>query len=369
MNRHSEFVVIGAGLTGLTVATALLHMGRDVAVLEALDASGGLARGGHLGPMPISYGLKRIPANASSQQCLGWLEAILGKKIAGATISETPVTFTKGEFQPFVGFGENAPACAAELLEYLQPDSIELLAGPQDWMSWMTAELGDRVRLGHVVKKIEFQDDIATRLEFDNGTHFSFKNLILAIAPEKIGGLLPEGLLPARTIQRMANSTTWTAISLEMAHTKLITENSAMHLLMGGGEGAHPCVGRFCSLGDHQCSQWLALITAEETMDTEFVAQVLREMKRQIKRAYPATGEKPLHERILLAENSHGTIDLRLDSGRLPKIHNVWVGGRGLEGQRNMISSLSSVSKILNDFSVLNSFTSISKPAPAELSL
>ncbi|WP_255469863.1 FAD-dependent oxidoreductase [Paracoccus sp. FO-3] len=53
MNIHTDLCILGAGLSGLSMAAQLRAEGRDVTVLEARDRSGGrvLSRGGYdLGP-------------------------------------------------------------------------------------------------------------------------------------------------------------------------------------------------------------------------------------------------------------------------------------------------------------------------------
>lgn len=362
--RQAEYVVVGAGLSGLMCATALNRMGHDVVLFESSDLVGGLCRGTKLGGQTLSYGLKLFPYSLELENGLRLLESLLGKAIIAGTTSRPPVTFQKAGFQPFVGFGDEAPAFVDELNEYLKPEQIELISTPQEWVSWMQAELGDRLHFGNAVQKIERTDENHFRLTFESGSHFGFTNLILAIAPERIPPLLPEGMLATKAIQKLANSKSWTSLSLDLVHSHAVTDRREVHMLMGTGESAHACVGAFrdpIQTEDNtvrQVSQWVTFIAPEQGIDTEYVGQVFREMKRQIKRAYPEALDKLVSERILVAETSHSPVELKLENGRLPQSQNVWVTGRGLNGARNLASVFAGCEKILSDFSILESIKS-----------
>ena len=358
--RQAEYVVVGAGLSGLMCATSLHRIGHDVVLFEASDLVGGLCRGAHLGGQTLSYGLKLFPYSLELQRGLQLLESLLGRAVIAGTTSKPPVTFHKAGFQPFVGFGEDAPPFVDEISEYLKAEQIEVLSSPQDWIAWLQAELGDRLHFGNAVQKVEIGADDTRRLVFENGQHFGFTNLILAIPPERVPILLPEGLMATKAIQKLANSKTWTSLSLDLVHSHHVSDRTEAHLLMGTGESAHACVGGFreptlIDQTPRQISQWLTFIAPEQGIDTEYIGQVFREMKRQIKRAYPQALEKLVSERILVAETSHAQVDLKLEQGRWTQSRHIWVTGRGLNGARNLSSVFVGVEKILSDFSILDS--------------
>ena len=70
----------------------------------------------------------------------------------------------------------------------------------------------------------------------------------------------------------------------------------------------------------------MTLIDSEKTLDHEFVSKVLKNMKKQIKRAFPYLLDSPqLKEKIILSESSYGQLTLKEeDTGFLKNIPNVF---------------------------------------------
>jgi hypothetical protein len=75
--------------------------------------------------------------------------------------------------------------------------------------------------------------------------------------------------------------------------------------------------------------------------DDETVASALKQIKRQIKRAYESSLDGLLQERIIVNPMSHGDlIGLLGEDGRWPKLQNLWVVSGLLDSQKNLLGTI-----------------------------
>jgi protoporphyrinogen oxidase len=72
-----DYIIIGSGLTGLTIAQKLSQETSNILVLEAHDFIGGDNRSAKLNDQEISNGLRFFPATESSTKAIEFLESIL----------------------------------------------------------------------------------------------------------------------------------------------------------------------------------------------------------------------------------------------------------------------------------------------------
>src|SRR3989304_8468951 len=77
MSTQPDFLVVGAGVAGLTFAHAVLEEGRSALVIERNDFVGGLARSYRYGDFVFDVGPKRF--HTDDQEVLGFLLKILGQ--------------------------------------------------------------------------------------------------------------------------------------------------------------------------------------------------------------------------------------------------------------------------------------------------
>jgi hypothetical protein len=97
-----------------------------------------------------------------------------------------------------------------------------------------------------------------------------------------------------------------------------------------------------------QASQWMTFIEGELSEESESVANALKKIKRQIKRAYPESLENLVTERILVVPQISGSGDLKLKGNlTLPEVDNLWIGSPTLSPQKNLIGALSQAQMVL----------------------
>ena len=103
-----DYVIIGSGLTGLSIAAKIRQETENILILEAQDTFGGSNRLAQFQNQNITNGLRFFPATESSQKSISFLEDLLKQKIAENTVDNLPETYEAAGFKPFVGFGEKS---------------------------------------------------------------------------------------------------------------------------------------------------------------------------------------------------------------------------------------------------------------------
>ena len=349
--RSYEFdsLIIGGGLSGLLVAHQLENTGRKVALVESLDTLGGNCRPVQSKVGLIDHGLKIFPASENCKDVLQWVSSIIGEKIETELIDAPPLTYDDGKFKPFVGFGNQKVETAHEIDAYAKSQYFRLSSTPKDWIRKLTDSFAGTVLTQSQATKMQIDDHFVIEVLINGAKRFSGREVIFCAAPPQLVRFLPEGSAPARLRQRLLKGEFWTSINLDLIHSTPVTESQAVHVLKGANE--EPSVGLFqppTTLEDGkivQLSQWLTLVPRDITDDSELVASALKQIKRQLKRAYETTTngvlDGLLQERIAVNPLSHG--DFRgflTEEGRWPKLENLWVVSSFLDSEKNILGSL-----------------------------
>ncbi len=347
-----DSMVIGAGLGGLITAHQLEGTGRKVALIEALDFLGGSSR-----PTPskagvLDHGLKFLPATVEAEEILKWMSGVIGQPITASVVDEPPITFNDGKFKPFVGFGDSNVTTATEVHAYAQPRYLQLSSTPKDWVQLLTSSLTNTILTQSYVTKMQVDDEFVIEVLVNGSKRYSAREVVFCATPQQLVRLLPESHTPVKLKQKLLKGEFWTSLNLDMIHLGQVTESRAVHILKGANE--EPCVGLFhppTTLEDGrtaQVSKWLTLVPRDITEDSEFVAGALKQIKRQVKRAYETSLDGLVQERIVVNPTSHGELHGLLQSdGRWPRLQNLWVISSFLEPARNLLGTLIQTRKTL----------------------
>ena len=89
-----------------------------------------------------------------------------------------------------------------------------------------------------------------------------------------------------------------------------------------------------------QISQWMSFVDVDTAEETENIAEVLKKMKRQIKRAFPEMAENIKGERLYMTSPlSCGEIKFN-SNGTLHKVDNLWIASPQVNPYPNLLGSL-----------------------------
>jgi hypothetical protein len=346
-NHVYDYAIIGSGLSGLSIAAALSRFTDNIALLESGDVPGGMNRPIKFPTGVLNNGLRFVPNTDSAGKSLEFLEDILGLKIAGESIETPPITYHGGSFKPFVGFGDNPPPFYEELAYYTANESIGLKLEPYAWTQLLFEKFKGEFMPRSYVTKFHSIDGKVNQITINGAKTLHAQSFIFCGSVKDLALLLPEDGLSPRARQKLSKNVYWTALCLDLCHSHVVSESTAMHVLSGTTEDEiGPCVGQFLPPfreGEQnlQASQWMTFIEEEVTEDSEVVAAALKKIKRQVKRAYPESLESLKLERIIVAPLLAGSGDLKLNANQsLPGLDNLWIASSAVNPQKSLVGAL-----------------------------
>lgn len=354
--KSDEFdsVIIGGGLAGLIAAHQLEGTGRRVALIEGLDALGGSCRPSQNRAGPVDHGLKFIPDSEEAREALAWLSGVLGSEITFESVEAPPLTYDDGKFKPFIGFGDQKVRTAGEVAAYAKDRYLRLSSTPKDWVPRLAESFTGSLQTQSYITKFLTDDEFIIEAWINGAKRISGREVLFCADPKQLVRLLPDSHVPGRLKQKLLKGEVWTSANLDLIHAGPVTESQAVHVLKGANE--EPCVGLFHSPvtteeGEQiQLSQWLTLVPRDLADDDETVAGALKQIKRQVKRAYETSLDGLLQERIIVSPSSHGDLTGALpDDGRWPKLQNLWVISGLLDSEKNLIGTLRQSRRTLAD--------------------
>jgi hypothetical protein len=366
-----DYIIIGSGLTGLTIAKKISQETDNLLVLEASDQIGGDNRNVKISDQVVNNGLRFMPATEASQKAVSFLEDLLKEEIIGQKIENLVETYEASGFKKFVGFGEKSPDFYEQLSYFLQQYEFPLKLQPYEWTGKLAQSLEGKIQRRSIVTKFGFEglDSEKPKLTHVvvNGTKTIYASNFIYAGPVKdLQFLIPDDVFSARAKAKLKKSKSCQAVCVDLAHSHII-EKTNLHLLNGTtDDDIGPCVGRFIEKpagAELQVSQWLSFMDSESAEDTENIGLVLKKIKRQIKRAYPEVGDSIKRERIFVSPSLSGA-DLKLNSNlTFPKVDNLWIASSQGGRFQNLLSSIMQARLALSSLGFIESLV---EPSVAE---
>lgn len=349
-----DYIIIGSGLTGLTIAKKLSQETDNILILEAQDVVGGNNRSISFAGSNIENGLRHMPYSDAALKSIHFLEELTGLTLGSKIKSENNVeTYDASGFKSFVGFGSNPPEFYEQLSYFLNPNEVQLESSPSNWISHLAEQLQNKIQTKSIVTRfvvegLEADKPVLNSILVNGTKTFYAHNFIFTGPVKELALLLSDDVFAARHKAKLKKALAWQTVCLDLSHT-FSCEKQNMFILNGTTDDEiGPCIGRFLpkatpienQTSQNQISQWLSFIDSESAEDTENIGLVLKKMKRQIKRAFPELSETIIKERIFISPPISGA-DLKLNAnGSFPKLPNLWVASSQLSPFPNLVGSL-----------------------------
>lgn len=371
--KEFDTLIIGAGLSGLIAANALEATGRHVALVESADLVGGASRRGLTAAGAVDHGLKLFPDSEAMHGALDWLEQILGEKIERTSVEAAPLNYDDGKFKPYVGFGDSGVMTSAEVEAYALHKRLSLSTTPKDWVSKLAEQFSGTLLTQSQVTRMMIEDGFVIDSLINGSKRITAKEVVFTGAPHLLTALLPEGTLAPRIRQKLLKGDFWTSVNMDLVHPQPVTDSPSVHVLKGANE--EPTVGLFHAPTQSedgrllQVSQWFTLIPRDQIDEEELVASALKQIKRQIKRAYESATEGIVQERILVVPASHGSLIGAFEQPcRLPKIENLWLSSAFFSEGRNTLGTLLQTRQVIEEIGDHQSDTDLDTESDRPLS-
>lgn len=372
-----DYIIIGSGLTGQTIATQLSQETQNVLLIEAEAYTGGSNRQATLGSNILDSGLRFIPANEISIKAVQNIENLLGLKLIKAENENHPETYDASGFKDFVGFGDKSPAFYDQFSYFLNAKELELTLPLHQIMDLLKNKFQGETLLRSHVTKFGFEeqaegskaDPQLTHVVVNGSKTYYANNFIFAGPVRDLALIIPDEVLNLRAKAKLKKDTYWMALCLDLFHEDIAIEKNNLFVLDGTTDDSiGPCIGRFlpsvsadisATQKTQQVSQWLSFIDYSTAEETENIGEVLKKMKRQIKRAFPEISEAIKAERIFMSPPLSGG-ELKLNAnGTLHKVKNLWIASAQMSKYPNLLGSLAQSQMTLaalgfGDFSMAN---------------
>lgn len=352
-----DYVIIGSGLTGLTIASKISEESKNVLILESENHTGGAHRPATLQNQTIENGLRFYPNTDLSMKALLQLEDFLGLKLVKSTKENLPETYDASGFKSFVGFGEKPPEFYSQLSYFLNANEIELTLPVHQILNLIKDKFQGDIQTKSYVTKFNFTDDKLTHLTVNGTKQIYANNFIFTGNVRDLAVLMPDEFLNLRAKAKLKKDTAWMGLCLDLFHEikpelEAIEKNNLFILNGTTDDDIGPCVGRFNAKFDAQTnatmqteiitqiSQWMSFVDVDTAEETENIAEVLKKMKRQIKRAFPEMAENIKGERLYMTSPlSCGEIKFN-SNGTLHKVDNLWIASPQVNPYPNLLGSL-----------------------------
>lgn len=340
IKKSYDCIIFGGGLSGLIAAKILSNKNKSFLIVEPSDKLGGRLSGWTINNQSLPSNLNLYSQNENNLKYFNWLESTLEENILDGQYQTNTFHFQDGGFKNFNGFGDKTPQALDQLNKFcFESEKIKIKSYPADWISKLTKNLTeDHYLLNSEITKINFLDEKAISLEINGKTEVGFSEIIWATAPQKLLDVVPNEKIGATDAKKLKKHTNvFDAVILNLSHTDLkldqdpdfnkevlesIKNDNSVFCLYGSSLEFEPIVGHMNI--DHSC--WMSLIDSEQALDHEHLTKVIKNMKRQIKRAFPTFFESSdFKEKIILSESSYGQLLLKEDeNGFLKSIPNLF---------------------------------------------
>ncbi|MBC7457106.1 MAG: NAD(P)-binding protein [Bdellovibrionaceae bacterium] len=343
-----DYIVIGSGLAGVSVASKISKETQNVLLIESESVLGGSNKAAHIKYQNNNYtsenGLRFYPGSPMAKKALKNLEDELGLKLIKSTFENNPETYEASGFKSFVGFGDSPPEFYNEISYFLNSHEIELTLPVYKIVELLKEKYQGETLTKSFMTGFKFTEDVLTHVVVNGSKEYYAKNFIFAGTVRDLSVLLPDEALGIRAKTKLKKDTTWVGLCLDLLHEGTTMDKHNLFILDGTtNDSIGPCIGRFMHPQTDmnvQVSQWMSFIDLETSEETENIGEVLKKMKRQIKRAFPEMNDAIKAERLFMTP-ALSAGELKLNSnGTVAKVDNLWVASGQVNQFPNLLGSI-----------------------------
>ena len=320
LEKSYDYVLIGHSLATLAFAHRLQARGESFCIIDSQQVSNSCMK--EIPSLETSVYTK-VPFVPFTKQ----VDEELNSSVLDLTgnyqkVEGTPLTFEKGDFKSFLGFGDKKIDAQDEVQRYCEPESLIFDGQPETLWQTLESRCLESIFLDQQVTDI-LEEDGHVQAVILNGktkvqaTHFVFF--------EHFSFLFEQVGQKTKSIASKVAKIRWwssAALILHHDHKPAAAELNHCYLLMGSKEQA--CIGMFTQIQGQTISRWESFFPGELTQDSETVGTVVKEIKKQIQRAF--SEENRPTEHIVIHSYAYGDLShLPIQDGKVSDFNNLYI--------------------------------------------
>ncbi len=334
LQKKYDHVLIGFNLSSATFAHYLKNKNESYCIVDSK----------HFGSSPIKMipSLEtrvstRVPFNASFEveetDTPIWGEI---KKVDGP-----PLTFDKGNFKSFLGFGDLKIESQEAVTPFLSTEShIPQLQVENQWEKIINWE-EDPIFLDQQITDIQLENNqvdtvtlnAKTQLRGENFYFFDHFDFLF----DKLGNHMK------KVASQFGKCKWYSSVNMVIHHEVEPEQWEADQLYLLMGSKLQPCLGMFSRIEGHLISRWEAFFPAELTADDETTGSLVKEIKKQFKRAFGFPEDPKDNEHILVHHRVYSDMEkFSFEGGLLPQTTNLYAFSPLFEGRPGWVSEVQS---------------------------
>jgi protoporphyrinogen oxidase len=326
-----DVIIIGAGLSGLSIAWVLKQQGLQVTVLEGSEQALGTHHPIKIGPFQLDNGFSLVTDDDFTKRALEWLKT-LGLPLSYTSAAQSLWTYDSGQLKPWKAFRDDQHVEAIEAFSpFMLPQRLSLSHTFYEIGEWLKTQLEGLVQYRQLVTKIVPAEAGAFVYVGNKEKPLQARTVVYTGDLTDLPLLIPEELLGQRLRQHLKRPKAWTMLSLDLLHEQLIEEdpNKLFILDSSTADELAPLWGYFMpppsttesATSTIQVSRWVSFLPDADAEDADQSSQLIKKMKKQIRRAFPKVDENvPVSERITLLPGHSGTfVDSSIKEGQFLK--------------------------------------------------
>jgi hypothetical protein len=317
LSKRYDHILVGYNLSSLTFAFELFKRNQSFCLLDSKLLNGSGAK-----YISSIEGLvsTRVPFNGPIDP-----DSLDPAVFGDVTTTETtPLTYNKGEFKSFLGFGETKIDSMEAVEPFVTAAQTQTQRSVENFWQQALESTETFLYLDQQITDIEYDEEGITQITLNGktalkGSQFYFFDQFPFLF-EKLGSEMK------KQASQFAKSKWSSSVNLVIHHQEEPEsyELNQLYLLMGSKN--QPCLGQFSLINGHLVSRWESFFPAELTVDSETTGMALKEIKKQIKRAFFPQAPLKSFEHILLHDRIHSDLSKTgITNGKLTHFNNLYV--------------------------------------------
>tara|TARA_B100001248_G_scaffold262698_1_gene261080 strand:+ start:13189 stop:14232 length:1044 start_codon:yes stop_codon:yes gene_type:complete len=302
--KKVDLIIVGIRFESLYFASLLLEKGIDVHLID------------HEEPPSESPFLNPVDSFFASD-----MSALLACKEKEDAVQ----TFDGGEFKAFMGFGDDYQDFRYE--PYLHTHYYKWDEDKQNQFEKLSEQMQDRLHYRTKISAVECLDNQVNAIEVNEQKKVRLNALCWSQYFSQWEAYLEQERIGRKTLQRLAKADFWTRLDLHLLHNEAFEAPlNERFLLKAAKDEAKAFLGSFYKNPEGRiCSQWTGYIASQLSDSGEELGNLLREKKRQIKRAFKGLFDSVEFEKIKMISDIYNTFDEgQMDSLQLGSYNNIY---------------------------------------------